>query len=462
VSVCSALSLKGPVVRIRSSLLLVILCSCLTGCSLFGKKSSTPTAQRTNPPAAPARAAPDSKDWPAAETVSTTSQGGGVFAGQVIDRYNRRPGNVWIRVVDLEDNREPKSAPIEKQTDERGCFTIAGLRPGGHYQLIARVQDGERLYSGSLYAKPPNPRLVIWVSEDAPNSGTPPIPQQPVYPGKPDSGPRPAAVLDTPTRDASPAASTQPPADQKTGAPPSTRGTPTPAAPSDTIDPTRVAPIDPDAGGILRSPRSPPANIPNPAESIPPPPGPRPVEPAIAPRSAPQVGVGTQLSDEPVPVPSCQLVGRKLVNLALYDHTGRVWEFKKDRAGRERIGRLVLLDFWSSRCAPCLAAMPHLVELSHTYGPYGLDLVGIAYETGTAEQQIGQVLSVRGRYGIRYPTLLGAGINCPVRTQFDIQAFPTLILIDENGEIVFRKEGLNARDWQELDSEIHKRLLGRR
>jgi thiol-disulfide isomerase/thioredoxin len=152
------------------------------------------------------------------------------------------------------------------------------------------------------------------------------------------------------------------------------------------------------------------------------------------------------------------LVGRRLVNLALYDQNGNVWEYRKERQGQRRIGRLVLIDFWHSTCGPCREAMPYLVDLHRQYGPFGLEVVGIAYESGTIDQQVMNVRSVRGRYGVRYPLLLGAGSNCPVRTQFDIQAFPTIVLLDENGDIVFRKEGLDQRGYYELVFEIRKRL----
>jgi thiol-disulfide isomerase/thioredoxin len=468
VSVSNVRSLKGPAVRIRTSPVVLVLCLSLAGCSLFNKNSGAKAPSRTDPAPASATAPPTFRDPPPAENASISTQANGVFAGQIIDRYNRRPGNVWIRVVDLEEAREQKAAPIEKQSDENGYFTIAGLRPGAHYQLIARVQDGDRLFSGTVYAKPPNPRLVIWVSEDSGSSGTPPVPQNGGYPGKPDNGQRPAATLDAPARDTPPAG--QPPA----GDPRPAAATPTPSnnsatSPATTIDPLRTAVEPLPSQDILRDPRRPePANIPSPEPSaLPPPPAMRQAQPAQQPdvtRQPQAIQPSSESrgnSDNP-PVPYCQLVGRKLVDFALYDQNGRVWEYRKDRVGGGRLGRLVLIDFWSSRCVPCLAAMQSIVELNQKYGPYGLDVVGIAYETGTSEQQVAQIRSVRGRYNVRYPTLLGAGSNCPVRTQFEIQYFPTLILLDENGEIIFRKEGLDARGLQELDLEIHKRLLGSR
>jgi thiol-disulfide isomerase/thioredoxin len=449
-------------VRIRDGVALVAACLCLTGCSLFGKKSATPAAQR--PPDSPVPQFP-TRERPAADTVSAPS---GVLAGQVIDRYNRRPGGVAIRVVDLEDTREPKAAPIEKQSDEQGYFTIAGLRSGGHYQLVARVQDGDRVLSGTVVARPPNPRLTIWVSEDtAGGAVAPPATPATVYPGRPDAGPRPAAALEAPVKDATPPAGPTGPANPGNGSNGAPAGSnQSPAAAGGAPDPTRTAGPAPQVkdGFQLSAPPAEPANVPGPP-ALPPPPGyPRGQDPPPGaalqrPGGLPPGNNTTQAPADATPVPACQLLGNKLINFALYDYNGRVWEYRKDRGGRGRPGRLVLIDFWHSRCAPCLRAMQYLVELDQRYRPYGLDLVGIAYESGTREQQIAQVLSVRGRYGIRYPTLLGAGSTCPVRSQFLVQAFPTLVLVDENGEIVLRKEGLSEQDFKELEHEIYRRLI---
>src|SRR5205085_2781060 len=109
------------------------------------------------------------------------------------------------------------------------------------------------------------------------------------------------------------------------------------------------------------------------------------------------------------------------------------WDYRRDHKGR-----LTLIDFWFSSCGPCLQAIPHLVELQRNYGPYGLEVVGIAYERGNPAEQVQKVRSIRGRYTINYTTLLGGGGPgpCPVRTQFEVNAFPTLILVDESGQIL--------------------------
>jgi thiol-disulfide isomerase/thioredoxin len=158
--------------------------------------------------------------------------------------------------------------------------------------------------------------------------------------------------------------------------------------------------------------------------------------------------------------PSCILNGLQLTNFALpdvnYGENGRIWEYRKDRAAR-----LVLLDFWHTGCKPCRDAIPWLVNLQAYYDknyPKTLQIVGIAYEEGTPEKQAQQVRSFRGRYNIKYPTLLGNRVKCPVFEQFGVEAYPTFVLLDETGRIVWRRQGFDQAVLAELDAAIRKQL----
>jgi hypothetical protein len=160
----------------------------------------------------------------------------------------------------------------------------------------------------------------------------------------------------------------------------------------------------------------------------------------------------------PAPVPSCGLFGNRLDNFSLRDLEDKVWEYKRDRRGR-----LTLLDFWYHNCGPCLQSIPHLVELQRDFEPYGLEVVSIACETGTVEEQRRQVRALRGRYGINYRTLLsggGAG-HCPVMEQFQVDYFPLLVLIELDGTILWRstRDGMDDREYYKLHKTISERLL---
>ena len=46
----------------------------------------------------------------------------------------------------------------------------------------------------------------------------------------------------------------------------------------------------------------------------------------------------------------------------------------------ETAGKVVLVDFWASWCAPCKASFPLLAELHRDFGPKGLVIVGVGID----------------------------------------------------------------------------------
>ena len=99
--------------------------------------------------------------------------------------------------------------------------------------------------------------------------------------------------------------------------------------------------------------------------------------------------------------------------------------------------------------------------LQQLYGPYGLEVIGIAEERGSVTDHVRKVSSVRDQMKINYRLLLGGGYDsvCPVRDQLGVTAYPTLILLDESGRILWRGEGLDDKNLRSLDLEIKKRLV---
>lgn len=41
-------------------------------------------------------------------------------------------------------------------------------------------------------------------------------------------------------------------------------------------------------------------------------------------------------------------------------------------------GKVYIVEFWATWCGPCLAAMPHLVQLQEQYKDSGLEVIGVA------------------------------------------------------------------------------------
>jgi thiol-disulfide isomerase/thioredoxin len=448
-------------VRTRVGVALVTVCLGLAGCSLFGKKQ---TAQNAHPKPFLGSETPAS---PREASVAATPGGplpgaNGLLAGQVVDTSTGKPVKAAIEVKDLEED-VPKAAALDVETKEDGYFTILGVKPGHHYKLIARAKEGGELASGTVFVIPPKPNLFIRINRQFTTPDTPPVPDPPKAPGKKatpgtESGQErtPATSLDPPVKIA-----------------PSGEGTTNPSSGSGIGagqggNPPNIANV---AEGFNRIPRDPAVNIPPPPgqynttpwpsssppqwEGIPDDRRQQLPSPQIAP-AAPSSPI--HLPTQPTKVPSCVLLGNRLDNFALNDVDGQRWEYKRDHRGR-----LVLLDFWHTSCGACFQAIPHLVDLQRSYGPYGLQVVGIACETGPLEEQRRRVLAVRGRYHINYTTLLSGGGfgNCPVMGQFQADYFPMLVLLDENGRILWRsgREGMDDYAHETLRRLIEKRLL---
>lgn len=402
--------------------ILIAACLALAGCSLFGKKK--PDAEQP-PPALPPQTAANTGGVGNAKgsAFSTTSNpkftppgASGMLAGRVICSYDRQPPPTLIQVVATgEKSSEAKGQ--DTATDTQGYFTIQGLIPGQGYQLTARTRDGDVKMGGVTFATAPNPRVLIVISEDY---GTPP-------PGAKKSNDKSSGANET-SRDDPPRSLGAPTATGSTaelaptGGATGSRGTGKEVASLDQSDRDRI-PLSMGSGG-----RGPP---PAPAEDYS---GNRPAS---------------------ARVPSCFKTGNHLDNFVLYDLTGMPWEYRNHK------GRLVLIDFWGTWCAYCLKGIPHLELLHETYSKYGLEIVGIAYEQpAPAGEQARLVQGVRDRLKIPYRLLLGSNLyNCPVKTQFEVSAFPSMFLLDENNQIIWWKNhALSEAEKRELDQIIRQQL----
>jgi len=67
-----------------------------------------------------------------------------------------------------------------------------------------------------------------------------------------------------------------------------------------------------------------------------------------------------------------------------------------------RRGKVVLIDFWASWCAPCILAIPHLSQLQEKYGARGFQVVGVSMDD-SADTTKETMRKIR----FNYPVILG-------------------------------------------------------
>ncbi len=113
----------------------------------------------------------------------------------------------------------------------------------------------------------------------------------------------------------------------------------------------------------------------------------------------------------------------------------------------------ILLDFWGTWCRPCLSSVPHLVELQKRFDRRTLAVVGVACEPGPASASTAHVDEIARRLGVNYTVLVSSKDDgaSAVQEALKISAYPTMVLIDRNGRVVWRDQGATTTTLARLD-----------
>ncbi len=103
-------------------------------------------------------------------------------------------------------------------------------------------------------------------------------------------------------------------------------------------------------------------------------------------------------------------------------------------------GKVVVVDFWATWCPPCREEIPGYVELQNKYGTDRLVIVGISLDQAGPEV----VKAFATKFGVNYPLVMGD--EAVVSAFGGVAALPTTFLIDSQGQIRDRKEGMESKE----------------
>ena len=116
------------------------------------------------------------------------------------------------------------------------------------------------------------------------------------------------------------------------------------------------------------------------------------------------------------------------------------------------LGKVVILDFWATWCAPCREGIPDLVSIQNEFKD-DLVVIGISLDQPSTQDLLIPFIE---QLGINYPVVLG---DMDVSDAYgNIQAIPTSFIIDQEGNIINKHIGLIPKSI--LVEEINSLLSG--
>lgn len=100
-------------------------------------------------------------------------------------------------------------------------------------------------------------------------------------------------------------------------------------------------------------------------------------------------------------------------------------------------GKVIVINFWATWCAPCRDEVPALVRLQRKLGPAGVQIVGIAVDEG---QKVRLFVT---EFGINYPVLIAEleALGLSHRAGNVTGALPYTVVLDRSGRVLAQHLG---------------------
>lgn len=115
-------------------------------------------------------------------------------------------------------------------------------------------------------------------------------------------------------------------------------------------------------------------------------------------------------------------------------------------------GKVVLVDFWATWCAPCIEEIPQWNDLYARYQDKSLVVLGVTIRSGWASDIKPDAKKLR----IAYPVVVG---NDDVEKGFGgIWGFPTTFLVNRKGQIYKKYTGTYPQKQAQIEADIQKLL----
>ncbi|QDT02366.1 Thiol-disulfide oxidoreductase ResA [Rubripirellula lacrimiformis] len=117
-------------------------------------------------------------------------------------------------------------------------------------------------------------------------------------------------------------------------------------------------------------------------------------------------------------------------------------------------GKIVLLDFWSTTCRPCLRELPELKRLFVQNRSRGFSIIGVP-----ADRFPGKLLDLVDEHEISWSQIWNPEANHRLMEELGIASIPSYVLLDRDGRIISVDVRLTAISDEESLEELLRKIL---
>jgi peroxiredoxin len=104
-------------------------------------------------------------------------------------------------------------------------------------------------------------------------------------------------------------------------------------------------------------------------------------------------------------------------------------------------GKVILLDFWATWCGPCKIEIPWFIEFQKTYGPQGLQVIGVS-----VDDTVEKLRPYVKEHNMNYPVLQGLHHDDIQDAYGPLWGIPVTSIISRDGKICAKHSGISSRE----------------